>query len=111
MLKTPEGKVQAEIVDYLKKHKIWHFRYNANVTYGMPDIIAIYHGYFVGIEVKAENGVATELQEKMKESIEQAGGYHVFAKSTNDVYKIIRRIEKEHEDKTERLSRTNTKRT
>jgi hypothetical protein len=109
MSKTPEGKIQAEIIKYLKDNKIWHFRYNANVTYGMPDIIAIYHGYFVGVEVKSEVGIATELQERMKESIEKAGAYHVFARSVEDVYKTLRRIEKEHEDTTERLSRKNTR--
>jgi Holliday junction resolvase len=110
MSKTPEGKIQAEIIAYLKENKIWHFRYNANVTYGMPDIIAIYNGYFLGIEVKTENGIATTLQERMKDSIEQAKGYYIFAKSVDDVFNVIRRIEKEHADETERLSNTNFKR-
>jgi Holliday junction resolvase len=111
MSKTPEGKIQTEIVKYLKENKIWHFRYNAQVTYGMPDILAIYHGYFIGIEVKALKGRATELQIKMKESIEDAGGYHIFAKSVDDVYKLIRSIEQEHADKIEKLSGANSKRT
>ena len=111
MPKTPEGKIQAAIIKYLKENKIWHFRYNASVTYGMPDIIAIYNGYFVGIEVKTTTGRSTELQQRMKDSIEKAGGYHIFATSIDDVYKLIRSIEKEHADETERLSKTNSKRT
>jgi Holliday junction resolvase len=51
-MKTPEGKIQAEIIKYLKANKIWNIRYNANVTYGLPDIIGIYRGYFIGVEVK-----------------------------------------------------------
>jgi hypothetical protein len=109
-MKTPEGKIQAEIIKYLKENKIWHFRYNANVTYGMPDIIVIYRGYFVGIEVKTPTGRATELQQRMKDSIEEAEGYYIFAKSIEDVYKIIRRIEKRHEDTTEGLPKNNHKR-
>jgi Holliday junction resolvase len=111
MSKTPEGKIQAEIIKYLKDNKIWHFRYNAGVTYGMPDIIAIYHGYFIGVEVKTDVGIATELQERMKESIEKAGGYHVFAKSVDDVFNLLRSIEKKNEDNSERLPKPNTKRT
>jgi Holliday junction resolvase len=111
MPKTPEGKIQAAIIKYLKENKIWHFRYNASVTYGMPDIIAIYNGYFVGIEVKTTTGRSTELQQRMKDSIEKAGGYHVFATSVDDVYALIRRIEKEHEDSAERLSGKNPTRT
>jgi Holliday junction resolvase len=106
-MKTPEGKIQAEIIKYLKANKIWNIRYNANVTYGLPDIIGIYRGYFIGVEVKTPTGRATELQVLMKKSIEDAGGYHVFATSVDDVYNLIRRIEKEHEDKTERLSGEN----
>jgi hypothetical protein len=110
MSKTPEGKIQTEIIKYLKDNKIWHFRYNASVTYGMPDIIAIYHGYFIGIEVKTEVGIATELQKRMEKSIKEAEGYYIFATSVDDVYKLLRRIEKEYEDTTERLSKPNTKR-
>jgi hypothetical protein len=107
MSKTPEGKIQAEIIKYLKDNKIWHFRYNASVTYGMPDIIGIYNGFFVGIEVKTPGGRATELQDRMKDSIEENGGYHVFATSVEDVYNLIRRIEKEHEDNTKKLPKEN----
>jgi Holliday junction resolvase-like predicted endonuclease len=109
MSKTPEGKIQSEIIKYLKENKIWYIRYNANITYGIPDLIVIYNGYFVGIEVKTPKGRATELQERMKDSIEKAGGYHIFATSVDDVYNLIRRIEKEHADNTERLSKANTK--
>jgi Holliday junction resolvase len=108
MSKTPEGKIQSSIIKYLKEHKIWHIRYTASTTYGLPDIIAIYNGYFVGIEVKTPTGRATELQKQMKYSIEKAGGYHIFATSVDDVYKLIRSIEKEHEDNTEKLSKSNT---
>jgi hypothetical protein len=47
----------------------------------------------------------------MKDSIEDASGYHIFATSVDDVYNLIRRIEKEHADETERLSKANSKRT
>jgi hypothetical protein len=106
---TPEGKIQSDIIKYLKEHKIWHIRYNANVTYGLPDIIAIYNGYFIGVEVKTPTGRPTLLQENMKESIEKAGGYHIYATSVDDVYKLIRSIDREHADNTERLSKTNSK--
>jgi Holliday junction resolvase len=111
MSKTPEGKIQNEIIKYLKENKIWHIRYNASVTYGLPDLIVIYNGYFIGVEVKTPKGRATELQKQMKQSIEDAGGYHIFATSVDDIFKLIRRIEKEHADNTEKLSGTNPRRT
>lgn len=42
---------------------------------GTPDIIACVNGYFVAIEVKAENGRPSELQLHHIEEIKKAGGY------------------------------------
>ena len=42
---------------------------------GTPDIIACVKGYFVAVEVKAENGKPSELQKYHIEQIKNAGGY------------------------------------
>lgn len=72
-----ETPLQDKIIKYLIRNHIWHFRYQVSNVYGLPDIIAIYNGYFVGIEVKAEDGSGkpSGLQEKVVESIRKAGGY------------------------------------
>ena len=44
---------------------------------GTPDIIACVNGYFVAVEVKAENGKPSELQIHHIEQINKAGGYGV----------------------------------
>ena len=41
---------------------------------GTPDILACVNGYFVAIEVKAENGKPSELQLHHIEQIKKAGG-------------------------------------
>ena len=41
---------------------------------GTPDILACVNGYFVAVEVKAENGKPSELQLYHLEQIENAGG-------------------------------------
>ena len=40
----------------------------------MPDILACINGYFVGIEVKAQNGHPSELQKYQCNRIRDAGG-------------------------------------
>jgi Holliday junction resolvase len=87
--------LQDFIIKYLKGRKVWHFRYTANITYGMPDIIAIYKGYFVGIEVKVEDGsgISTELQESMRKSIIKAGGYAIITDNLNDVINLFLEID------------------
>ena len=44
---------------------------------GTPDIIACVNGYFVAVEVKAENGKPSDLQLYHLEQIRKAGGYSV----------------------------------
>ncbi|MBE6089864.1 MAG: VRR-NUC domain-containing protein [Clostridium beijerinckii] len=55
----------------------WFFKYWAGPysKSGIPDIVACVNGYFVGIEVKAENGHASELQKRNIKLIQRAKGY------------------------------------
>lgn len=41
---------------------------------GIPDILACVNGYFVAIEVKAQNGKPSDLQLYNVEKIREAGG-------------------------------------
>jgi len=74
---TPESKVKRKVTDLLKKHKIWYF-FPANNGFGrggIPDIIAIIGGVFVGIECKADRTKKpTELQVRCGAEIRDAGG-------------------------------------
>jgi hypothetical protein len=73
---TPEGKVKRKVVEVLKKHEVWYF-FPANNGFGksgIPDIIAIVDGHFVGVEVKSATGRPTELQKICGKQIEDAGG-------------------------------------
>lgn len=73
---TPEGKVKAKVVRLLKAMKVWYF-FPANNGFGksgIPDIIAIVRGEFIGIEVKSATGKPTELQKICGAEIERAGG-------------------------------------
>lgn len=89
-MKTPEGKIQAKIIKYLKEKKIFHFRYNAvSSSFGLPDLILIYNGRFIGLEVKTETGRPTELQLKMQIAIRMAGGVYEFVTSVKQVEEIL----------------------
>jgi hypothetical protein len=74
---TPEGKVKRKVTELLKKHSVWYF-FPANNGFGkagIPDIIAIVDGRFVGVEVKAsKSSKPTALQIKCGEEIQKAGG-------------------------------------
>jgi hypothetical protein len=74
---TPEGKVKRSVTTLLKEHGVWYFfpASNGFGKAGIPDIIAIMKGTFVGIEVKADiTRKPTALQIKCGEEIQRAGG-------------------------------------
>jgi hypothetical protein len=74
---TPEGKVKRRLTEMLRRHRVWYFfpGNNGFGKSGLPDIIAIVRGRFVGIEVKADRTKKpTALQWKTGHEIKEAGG-------------------------------------
>lgn len=71
--KTFENKVKR----FLEKEGAWHVKFFANsfTKSGIPDILACVNGYFVGVEVKAQNGKPSELQLYNIRKIREAGGF------------------------------------
>jgi hypothetical protein len=78
MATTPEGRVKAKVKEYLKARGIWWFMpvSNGMGSHGIPDIIAIIDGRFVGIECKApgKRNNTSELQKTQIAAINAAGG-------------------------------------
>ena len=72
--KTFENKIKK----YLESRGAWFIKYWAGAQYtksGIPDILACVNGYFVGIEVKAQNGTPSDLQLMNVQKINDAGGF------------------------------------
>ena len=71
--KTYENKIKKFLDDrgayYVK------FFANAYTKSGIPDILCCINGYFVGVEVKAQNGIPSELQLFNIKKINAAGGF------------------------------------
>lgn len=70
--KTFENKVKK----YIEDNGGWQVKFFANrmTKNGIPDVLACINGYFVAVEVKAENGKPSELQKYTVEKINEAGG-------------------------------------
>lgn len=58
---------------------------------GVPDILASVNGYFVGIEVKAQNGKPSELQYYNVRKIRESGGfaYIVYPSGWEDLQAVL----------------------
>lgn len=74
-----EKNFENKIKKYLEDRGCWFVKYFANrmTKSGIPDILACVNGYFVGIEVKANNGKPSELQIWNRDKIRQAGGISI----------------------------------
>ncbi len=73
-----EKQFENKIKKYLKEHGAYFLKYWAGAQFtksGVPDILACVNGYFVGIEVKAQNGKPSELQLYNIQQIRKAGGF------------------------------------
>lgn len=108
---TPEGKIQREILVYLKEKGVFCWRNNNgavfdqklnsgyggyrsnNIMKGVPDIIGIMpdgSGRFLGIEVKAPSGSQSGPQVLFERRTKRAGGVYILAKSVEDVDKVLK---------------------
>ncbi len=89
-----EKSIENNIKSYLRSKGAYYFKHHGNQysQVGVPDIIACYKGYFIGIEVKNETGKTSPLQNVNLEMINDAGGYGIVARSVKDVELVIEAI-------------------
>lgn len=96
MVQESEHQIQSSILNYLGHRQIFHYRQNSGAVktegrffqfgaVGSPDIVCIYKGKYIGIEVKAKKGRQSSHQKQFQEAMEDAGGHYILAKSIDDV--------------------------
>lgn len=75
-----EKNFENRIKDFLKKEDCWFVKYWGGGQYtkkGVPDLLVCCQGRFIGVEVKAERGRASPLQEYNLNQIDKSGGYGI----------------------------------
>lgn len=93
-MKNKETELQEKVISYLNGREIFNFRYQAaSNQFGMPDVICIYKGFFVGLELKTDDGKPTELQLRMLNAIKNAGGYASIIRSITDIISLFQIID------------------
>lgn len=90
-----EKNIENKIKSYLKSKGAYYFKHHGNQysQVGVPDIIVCYNGYFIGIEVKNENGKTSPLQEVNLKMIANAGGIGIVARNVKDVEEVIYQLD------------------
>lgn len=95
-----ESYFQKKIIDHLKEKYPDSFtkKYSAGAysSGGVPDILFVYKGRYIGFEVKRPYfGVVSELQKQTIKEIRKAGGVAEVVTYVSEVEKIIKRVEEE----------------
>ena len=95
--------LERDIVTAIKKHLaslgsdvfFWKEHGGPYGCSGIPDVICCYKGRFLGLECKLPGGRLTELQKRVIEKINRAGGIARRVASVEDVKEIIRQADEE----------------
>lgn len=95
-----EKAFENKIKSYLKENNCYFVKYWGGGYFtesGVPDLLVCCNGYFLGLEIKAENGKPSDLQEYNMEQIKKAGGIGmiVYPKDFDDLKELIRRLNNE----------------
>lgn len=73
-----EKNFENKIKKFLKEQNCYYIKYWGGGQFtksGVPDLLICCNGYFVAVEVKAENGKPSELQLYNIDEIKKAGGF------------------------------------
>jgi len=104
MARTPEGETLNAICDYLALKRYFFYRNNnaaifdptrktfrsmpKHARHGVPDIIVVKDGKYIGIEVKTEKGRPSDHQLEFGRDLILAGGMYVIARGIEDVQRV-----------------------
>lgn len=94
-----ETLIQIQIQKYLDRNQILNWRNSDSKVIGMPDLMAIYKGHLVGLEIKTDTGKATEIQKRWLQNIRNAGGYADIIRSVEDVNNLLYIIDNDLSEK------------
>lgn len=87
----PEAKLRQKVYRRLKKLDIFYMPIvgHPTQTRGMPDLILIIDGLFVGIELKAGKNKQSESQVEMEKKITKAGGKYYVVRSVAGLMEVL----------------------
>lgn len=91
-----EKNFENRLKNFLEDEGCWFVKFfaNAYTKSGIPDILCCCNGWFLAIEVKAQNGKPSELQKWNIKKINDGGGFGVvlFPDQFDDFKKLVQCI-------------------
>ena len=94
-----ESNFQDKVIKYIKttyKRDAWFLNVcgSASQRSGIPDIICVINGKFIGVELKREDGSGRPSEQQLIEckKINRAGGHAIVSDSFEEVKKFIEEV-------------------
>ncbi len=89
---NPETKIKNQCHAFLKKHNIFHFKLSDKWYGGIPDILILWHGEAIWVELKTEKGVLSEIQKWTISQLQTQGCMVYVVRSVQQLEEILRGI-------------------
>lgn len=90
-----EEEVREEILAYLNKNRIFHFRIETPSLSNYPDLILCYRGQFVAVELKRTETTTARLgQLKILEEVRKSEGFGAVVGSLEQLVNLLDKITK-----------------
>ncbi len=95
-----EAAIVEKILKLLRERGAYAVKYHGSIysTAGVPDVLACYQGFFLGIEVKKPGEKPSELQIKHQRMIAQARGFACVVDNPVTVRCILDALDKTYPD-------------
>lgn len=88
---TLQRKIQKYLKDKLPHCVLWKNHGNQYAVIGLPDLMCVFKGNLICIEVKINGNKTTKLQEVTLQKLEKAGAIICIAYSIDDVEKVLKK--------------------
>jgi len=90
-----EAQIQKKIIEYLNRKGAYTLKTITTNRKGCPDVICCLNGLFVALEVKAQKGRVSQLQEYHIKEINKSGGVAAIVRSLEEVKQLLKEYIKE----------------
>lgn len=92
-MSQPEARLGRQIRKALEERGAFMFKIHGGPTMmaGLPDLIGVWKGRFIAIEVKMPGNHPSKIQERVIDKIRAAGGRVVVAHSVPEALTVLRR--------------------
>lgn len=101
MASQGEAKLSRKIIQALREHNVWCYKVwgNQMTPAGIPDIVGVFEGQFLGIETKMPGGKLSDIQKYRINEMRKAGAVITVARSVEEALELVNHLQHRDHDR------------